>query len=638
MKPGDIVHLPLLGAPSLSRDGRVVAFTVTRPDLVTGANRSELWGGRTDEDQSARLADGPAERAVMSPDGRTIAFLRPDEHGRPQLHLLQIDGGRVSRVTEAQFGVAGAVWSPTSDRIAFTSFTVVDAEAADGATVRVTDLIFYSDAVGYTAGLASCIFVLDVSSGEITQFTFDAADDAQLDWSPAGDQLCFLSAKHEERNNRPRNDLFILSLPEGTVMPRTAGGMTIRGPRFGPDGHTVFFTGTEVDDSGFNDGYASFGVWAVDAWADGRARRVSAVDHSISYVSQMLVPYGEHVYTAIDDHGRVPLVRFDADDHRGAPTPVLTGDFQVNGFDVAGDVADPVFACVVADQSSAGDLQIITTTGVRSLTSFGERFRAAVSLRTPTRIEASSPDGHPLEGWVFTPEGDGPHPVILVVKGGPYTQFGYTMSGPGSFEEGRMLCEAGYLVLLGNPRGASGYGQQHVAGVQASLPETTTTDLLSLLEYTLANFPARANRVGVMGGSFGGYMALWLTATTDVFAGAIGERGCYALDSYIASADDGVNIVHALWGADRERWQEQSPVAHVDGVDAPVLLLHSDQDRHAPIEQARRMFTELKLRDKSVELVIFPGGNHELSRTGPVRQRLARFRVILEWWQRVLVD
>lgn len=637
MQPTDIALLPLLGRPSLSADGAVVAFTVTVADADSGTNLSQLWGGPTGADAARQLTDGTAESTpVVSPDGRTVAFLRPDDRGWPQLHLLDVATGDVRCLTAEEFGVGDPVWAPNSARMAYSAPRVVDAERADRTLVRITDLVFHSPAVGYTAGLARCIVLLDLTDGSTEQLTFDDADDHGLDFSPRGDLICFLSAKHEDRGDTPRCDVWTVSVPEGKVEARTDGGMTAFAPRFGPDGDVVFFSGAPLAPSGYSDGYASFGVWAVDAWAPSVPRRVSHDRYNLSYVCQTLVPFGDRVYFGNDDHGRVPLVTFPADGVETGATTVLDGDQQVNGFAVAGTPSEPVIACVVADPGSAGDLVIVDGAATRTLTCFGARLRASTTLRDPHRIETRSGDGHPLEGWVFVPDGDGPHPVVVIVKGGPYTQFGYTMSGPASFEEARILSDAGFLVLLGNPRGSAGYGQEHVYGVQARLPEVTSADVCALLDYTLAAFPTRPDRVGVMGGSFGGYMAAWLVATTDVFAGAIGERGCYALDSYLANADGGVNIVEALWGPDRATRHRYSPVTHVDGIDVPVMLLHSDQDRHAPLEQARRLFIEMRLRGKDAELVVFPGGNHELSRSGPVAQRLARLEAILSWWRRVL--
>lgn len=638
MKPEHIVHLPILGRPSLSGDGRFVACTVTRPDLEAGMNRTQLWGGPVDA-PVARLTDGDGEGSpAVSPDGTTVAFVRADDEGRPQLHLLAVESGLVTRITSHDMGVDGPVWSPDSRSVAYTAPCVVDEKKAERAVVRITDLVFYSNAVGYMAGLAQKIFVADVAAGTTRQLTFDDSDESDLDFSPDGSRICFVSAKHDSRNNDPRLDIWTVSLAEGKVDAHTAGGWGIFTPRFSPDGTSIYFSGAALTDSGFSDGYASFGVWAVDSWGQSTPRRVSADRWNLSYVCQTIVPHGDRVYFGADIRGRVPLVAFEGSGVLSDPEVIIDGDFQVNRFDVAGPVERPVVACVVASPGCAGELCVVDGGEVRKLTGFEAELRKHASLCEPVGIESVAADGHRTEGWVFVPEGEGPHPVVLIVKGGPYTQFGYTMSGPGSFEEAQVLCEAGYLVVLGNPRGSAGYGQEHVAGVQAQLPVIASIDLLGLLHHALERFPARADRIGVQGGSFGGYMAAWLVATTDEFAGALGERGCYALDSYASSADDGVDIQHALWGDDRALWEKYSPVNYVDDINVPVLLLHSDQDRHAPIEQARRLFTEMKVRGKRAELVVFPGGSHELSRSGPTRQRLARYGVILDWWRQLLQD
>jgi dipeptidyl aminopeptidase/acylaminoacyl peptidase len=637
MNPEDIAYLSLLGRPSLSADGRFVAYSVATPDVKSDLNRHQIWGGPVDAEAMTRLTDGDTDGSpAVSPDGSAVAFLRPDNQGKSQLHVLSIESGKVTQVTCDDFGAGGPVWAPDSRFVAYTAYCIVDEEKAQRTTVRVTDLAFYSDEVGYTAGLARCIFIADIGGGTVRQITFDDSDDIELSWSPDGKRICFISGKHAGRRNDPREDIWTVSVADSIFEGHTSGGMTLGGPRFSPDGEVIFFFGSELTEQGFTDGYSSFGIWAVPSHGMSAPRRLSEDRYNVSYVCQTIVAHGDRVYMGADWHGRGPLVSFAASGELADGETVIGGDLQVNGFAIAGDAQAPVIAYIAASPESAGELCVYHEGKVRTLTTFGEDLLQHVQLSPANRIEASTSDGHRVEGWVFVPDGVGPHPVVLIVKGGPYTQFGYTMSGPGSFEEARMLCSAGFMVVIGNPRGCAGYGQQHVAGVKEMLPLVTSTDLLALLRRALDLFPGRSDRIGVMGGSFGGSMAVWLVATTDTFLGALAERGCYAMDSLLATSDDGGNIVHALYGDEPSLWHKHSPLTYVDDIKVPVLLLHSDQDRHAPIEQARRVFTEMKMRGKRAELLVFPGGSHELSRSGRPSQRLARWEAVFAWWRELL--
>lgn len=250
---------------------------------------------------------------------------------------------------------------------------------------------------------------------------------------------------------------------------------------------------------------------------------------------------------------------------------------------------------------------------------------------------ATSQDGYPLCGWIVRPDGPGPHPVILQIKGGPFTQFGYTLAGPAAFDEAQVYASAGYAVVLGNPRGCSGYGQAHGSYVVGDLPRKSAIDLLALLESALSDPRLDGDRVGVMGGSFGGYMAAWMSAHhSKHFKAAIGERGLYSIDSYALTSDDGVDIVIGLYGPDRGRWPELSPLTYADQMALPMLIIQSEEDRHCPMEQAQRLFVELKLRGIEAELLLFPGEGHDMSRTGLPSHRIARFEAIIEWWRRQL--
>ncbi|MET0227960.1 MAG: prolyl oligopeptidase family serine peptidase, partial [Actinomycetes bacterium] len=144
------------------------------------------------------------------------------------------------------------------------------------------------------------------------------------------------------------------------------------------------------------------------------------------------------------------------------------------------------------------------------------------------------------------------------------------------------------------------------------------------------------DRVGVMGGSYGGFMTSWLVSHTDRFRAGISERACNAFDSFEGSSDIGWDFVPLYIGTDPDRILAQSPLSYVDQIRTPMLLIHSEQDWRCPVEQAQRLFVALKKRKVPVELLLFPGEGHELTRSGLPSHRVARFEAVLDWWRRHL--
>jgi dipeptidyl aminopeptidase/acylaminoacyl peptidase len=246
-------------------------------------------------------------------------------------------------------------------------------------------------------------------------------------------------------------------------------------------------------------------------------------------------------------------------------------------------------------------------------------------------LEATAPDGTGVHGWVIKPAGTGPFPVVLMVHGGPFAHYGWTL-----FDEAQVYAGAGYAVVMGNPRGSAGYGESHGRAIVGDFGNLDSQDVLALLDAALEDPDLDGDRVGVMGGSYGGFMTSWLVGHTDRFRAAISERACNAFDSFEGASDIGWFFVPMYNGTDRERVLAQSPLTYVDRIRTPMLLIHSEQDWRCPIEQVQRLFVALKQRKVEVELLLFPGEGHELTRSGLPSHRVARFEAVLDWWRRHL--
>lgn len=310
----------------------------------------------------------------------------------------------------------------------------------------------------------------------------------------------------------------------------------------------------------------------------------------------------------------------------GPPRVVIGGRRGVGAVDVAGTV----LAAVVVDAASTGEIVIVDDAGERQLTNIGGELATAVGLLPPVEITATAPDGYPVHGWVVRPPGPGMHPVVLLVHGGPFAQYGWALS-----DEAQVYARAGYAVVMGNPRGSSGYGWSHGRYVVGDVGARSAPDLLALLDHALTAPELDAGRVAVLGGSHGGYMAAWLVAHTDRFRTAISERSINAIDSLLATSDIGWAFT-SLYGDDPAEHQRQSPLTYADRITAPLLIIHSEEDLRCPLEQAQRLYYALKRRRAPVHMLVFPGESHELSRSGLPSHRVTRFDAILDWLDRRL--
>ncbi|MEU6574104.1 prolyl oligopeptidase family serine peptidase, partial [Streptomyces sp. NPDC046805] len=512
MKLTDIDLLPVLGKPTLSGDGRFAAVAVTRPDLATDGYVSELWLAETDGSRPARLLTrGPHDAApAFSPDGRYLAFLRPVPGGPGQLHLLPMDGGDARVITGHPIGAGQPVWSPDSTRIAYTARVPEPGRYTGSpqseAPRRITKLRYCADGFGFTFDRPRHIFVTDpfaedakAATVQVTDGDFDHAD---VSWSPDGRLLAFTAARHAEAGDDLRNDLWVCA-PDGSgLRALTAGGLLLGCPRFSPNGATMCFAAEPLDENGNPYTSMSYGLWSAPVDGSAPARRLTHQDYHLSFASQTILPVADGVLFAADHRGEVHLLLVPYDG--GAPRPLITGTRQVNWYTAVDGPDGLTVAAVIASATSAGDLVSLRAGEEHVLTGFGRELVEQTDLLPVEEFTATAPDGHEVQGWVIRPRGEGPHPVLLQIKGGPHTQWGYTLNGPAAFDEAQVYASAGYAVVLGNPRGTSGYGHDHARYIADDLARKTAPDLLALLDKALEAPDLDADRVGVMGGSFGG--------------------------------------------------------------------------------------------------------------------------------------
>ena len=273
------------------------------------------------------------------------------------------------------------------------------------------------------------------------------------------------------------------------------------------------------------------------------------------------------------------------------------------------------------------------------LTSVNAELLREMTLTPAERIEFRSTDGLKIEGWVMKPadfEAGRKYPLVLQIHGGPHATYGY-----GFFHEFQLLTSAGYGVLYVNPRGSLGYGEEFTRGVVGDWGGMDYADLMAATDYA-AKLPwVDADRLGVTGGSYGGYMTNWIVTQTRRFRAAVTLRSISNMYTKYGVSDIGWFGNKAGMGG-RDLWDSEefimsrSPIRYAPQVKTPVLIIHSEEDYRCPMEQAEQWFVALKRLGVECEFVRFRGENHELSRSGKPKNRISRLQQILGWFDRFL--
>jgi len=452
--PDDLGLLLVPGVPSLSPDGSLAVVAAVGPDLEADEYAGQLWSVPTDGSTPARrLSRGRRDTdPAHSPDGRLIAFLRTEPGGRPQLHVMAAAGGEPMRLT-APLGTGAACWSPDGSRLAYCArvpepgrYGTAEGVGPEAEPPRlVTTLQYREDDIGFLADRPSQVFTVSVPDLDATlptaemaaaqQMTTGDADATDVTWSPDGQLLAFVSARHEGRDSDLRTDVWTCA-PDGSALRQsTDTSLSVATPAFSPDGASLWFLGSDLGQDGLDFVARNTGLWWVPVAGGTRPVRVTdpaSVD--LQPGRGAITPTGDGVLVQRLDRGAVHLIRVAAD---GAQETLVGGDRVVLAH-ATGQSGRVVAA--VADPVSVGELLLVGAG--RRLTDFGAALRTS-GLLPPRELTVAADDGYPVHGWVVLPPGDGPHPVLLTIHGGPYAQYGW-----GLFDEAQVYAAAGYAVLM----------------------------------------------------------------------------------------------------------------------------------------------------------------------------------------------
>jgi dipeptidyl aminopeptidase/acylaminoacyl peptidase len=641
MVPEDVFELAGVADPRVSPDGRTVAFSVARVDGKANEYRAAIWLAPMDGSSKPRQFTSGTKRDAdprWSPDGSTLAFTSNREGESSQLYLMPVAGGEPRKLTSLDEDVNEVVWSPDGSTIAFVSRVrdpaYKEKDDKKREPRRFTRLKYKLEHVGWTGDRPQHLFTLKADgSGEPVQLTSGDFEDSGPRWSPDGKTIAFLSARHPDWDTDHVSDVYLIEAKGGEPTRLTQGGGGFDGISWSPDGGRLAagrYPG-EWDDPK----HTQIGV--VDAGSGEVRLLTESLDRNCSPYPQIREPIwdGDDIVFAVEDRGNTHVYRV-ASDGSGKPELAVGGERTVTGYDVAGGR----LVCSATEPTSLSELYI----DERQVTEVGKGFAEGRQLVPAERFTATSADGTEVEAWVMKPVGFEPgvkYPALLNIHGGPFTQYGNRF-----FDEFQVFCGGGYAVVFSNPRGSSGYSEEWGRAIRGpgdagpGWGSVDYEDCMAVIEEAVRRFDfIDGERLGVIGGSYGGYMTSWIVGHTDRFKAGISERAVNQWVSMWGSSDFGWDF-KGYFGKflfeDVQAYLDISPATYAQNVHTPLLILHSENDLRCPIEQAEQLFTTLRLLKREVEMVRFPEESHELTRSGNPVHRVQRFRIVLEWFDRHL--
>ncbi len=642
-----IGNITQVGGPAVSPDGAQVAFVVSAIDMAENTYTSSVWLATTDGSSPPRpITSGQHDgQPSWTPDGRHLVFTgkRSASKGETTLHVLPVGtAGEVRTVATMPDGVGKPVVSPDGAMIAFSSRTqdgrYTEKGAEDGDTSwqapRKIERFFTSlDGEGWVFDRPSHVYVVPFDgTAKPRNLTPGEFQHGTPKWAPDSRSVVVDAARHDTWDLDLASDIYRVGL-DGTVTALTAHtgaygspSESVRGVALiGHDDATTYPQNSRV---GILEGTAP--RWLTTSFD--RTFETTAGSREPVWV-------GDHLLATAEDRGETHLYRVHLDG--SAPTKLTDGAITVRAFDTAADV----IAYAAGSVDEAADLFVVRDGAAQRLTNFADAYRTAVSPLPWERFAAPCSDGSDeIDAWIMRPAGfdeSRTYPVLLNVHGGPHTQYGETL-----FDEAQVQAAAGFVVLMSNPRGGSGreerwgqaiMGPKHHAAPGSGWGSVDVDDVLAVLDTALARYPfCDPQRVGMLGGSYGGYMASWLAAHHgDRFRGICSERAVNNMytEEYTSDIATVFRVELGPRHVDEpDEYHAISPIRSASKITTPMLLIHSENDLRCPISQAEELFVTLRLKGADVTFYRFPGEGHELSRSGSPVHRRQRAEIILEWF------
>lgn len=629
IKPSDFVHYRMLSEPSFSPDAKRLAISVRKANLDEDIYESDIYIVTASGSSCVRFtAGGRDSDPVWSPDGSTIVFTSKRNFGKEEkgnaLYTISAAGGEAQLLFRSEDGAENPVWSPDSRWVFYLS-SVGEAEKDDVKVIRRWG--FWFNGVGFNYNKRKHIFSVEAKGGKPKQVTKGDFTVNDMALSHDGTRLAYLAVANDLKPYIV--DLYVHDLRSGSTTKVTSSNMEVSAVAWSPDDRQLAMIAND-----FTSGFASHSKLWVTTLNPVKIRKIDNVDRNKENglnTDARAKAHGPHKLVWDEDgifyvQAEGPSARLYKMKPGKKPELLFGGDASLEGYDV-------VKGKVAVVSMDASHLEELSLAGKKAkpLTTFNKEVYSELDVVAPRPCPFNASDGVPVEQWVMLPKGEGKFPAVLYVHGGPKTAFGHAY-----MHEFQAFVGAGYAVVFMNPRGSDGYTEKF-ADIRGKYGTRDFQDLMEGLDAAIKAFPQiDGDRVAIAGGSYGGYMTNWAVGHTDRFKAGVADRSIASWVSMWGTSDIGPYFTEDQIGGDpwksEQKLLEDSPLRYVAKVKTPLLLVHSMDDYRCWMVEALQFFTALKMHGSEVEMVLFPGENHDLSRVGKPKHRVARLEHYVRWF------
>lgn len=632
-----ILETQTIDSPQISGDGEHIVYTLGYTDSSTKKKRSDLWLMKSDGSENRQITwdDEQVSSPVWSPDDESIAFVSARD-GEHSIRLLSLEGGEAQPLVTHTESPTALAWSSDGAHIAYT--LKVDPENPTGAKrekdttppVRSTTRLDYKqDGRGYLNNVRTQLFVLDMATKESWQLTSELKDHTSPNWSRDSKEIAI---KVSDQNGM-RSVLKLIPLeggePKEIGWPEGIIGLY----SWSPDGSQILFTGYPTNSPQHEFWRYITETGEVIQATDGLDFQPESGYPTASSPSQPVWIDDDKVIVNSSFQGMTSLFGLDVTDGVDVQITIWQGTHS-------GLSTDNANTTIVQEYSSPETPSRLVKVDIHSrkvttLLDPNESWLSEDMLPDVELVSIERSDKQ-IDAWVYLPpnmNAQQKYPVVLNIHGGPHNHHGFNWNAPS-----QLMAAAGNIVIAPNPRGSGSYGREFAEAVWGDWGGEDWQEILAILDTVLERDYADADRCGIYGYSFGGFMASWAIGHTDRFKASIVGAPVYNFHSFFGTSDIGHVWCETQFGGDvfdpeqAPAIMERSPSTHIRNAVTPTLILQGEEDHRCPVGQSEELFVALKKLDVETEMVRYPGGSHLMLGSGPAEHKIDYHSRVIEWF------